>query len=100
MDVEHVYTLSYTVKNTGDATWKTGVYKLKVTVSATDVSKNNKWLVPSVDLPADVAPGGEVTFTFKVTAWNDDGTYSFQAQMGQNEIAFGQQSSSIAVNVH
>lgn len=100
MDVEHVYTLSYTVKNTGDVTWKTGDYKLKVTVTAMDVSKDNKWLVPSVDIPADVAPGGEVTITFKVTAWNDNGDYTFLAQMGKNETAFGQTSTSVTVNVH
>src|SRR5258706_15199676 len=77
MDKEHVYTISYTVKNTGDNTWKTGDYKLKVTVTPSSDVLKNKWLIPNVDIPNDIAPGSEVTLTFKVTAWNEDGTYNF-----------------------
>ena len=100
MDKEHVYTISYTVKNTGDVIWKKGECKLKVTVTPSDISKDNKWLVPNTDLPNDVSPGSEVTLTFKVTAWNEDGTYSFQAQMMQNEVTFGSPSTAVSVNIN
>jgi hypothetical protein len=100
MDVEHIYTLSYTAKNTGANTWNPSEYKLKVTVNATTASDNNIWLVPNVGLPNEVAPGGEVTFTFNVTAWNSDGTYNFLAQLMQNITPFGQASTPVSVNVH
>src|SRR5438067_1216899 len=46
MDKEHVYTVSYTVKNTGSSTWKAGDYKLKISVMAADATDNSRWLIP------------------------------------------------------
>jgi hypothetical protein len=100
MDKEHIYSVSYTVKNTGTSTWKTGICKLKISVNASFVSDNTRWLVPNIDLPNDVRPGSEVTITTDVTAWNDDGAYSFTAQMCRNDAPFGQTSSVTVVNIH
>ena len=100
MDKEHVYSVSYTVRNTGTTTWKTGVCKLKISINASFVSDNNRWLVPNIDIPNNVAPGSEVTITTDVTAWNDNGAYSFTAQMVRNDASFGQTSSAIVVTIH
>jgi hypothetical protein len=100
MDKEHIYSISYTVRNTGTTTWKTGIYKLQISINASFASDNTKWLVPNVDIPNDVSPGGEVTITTNVTAWNDDGSYSFTAQMVRNDAPFGQTSSVTVVTIH
>ena len=100
MDKEHVYTLQYTVKNTGSTTWTMGNYQLKIYVTSDQATDNSKWLIPSVDVPNDVAPGSEVVISTKVTAWVDDGNYSFSAQMSRNEAPFGEISQPVVVNIH
>ena len=100
MDKGNVYSVSYTVKNIGTTKWKTGICKLKISINASFASDNTRWLVPNVDIPGDVSPGGEVTITTNVTAWNDDGSYSFTAQMSRNDAPFGQTSSVTVVTIH
>ena len=101
MDKEHIYTLTYTVKNTGTTTWNAADYKLKVYVSASsDIAENSRWLVPNVSISNNVLPGMETTVTTQVTAWNDNGNYSFTAQMGHNDAPFGKASDPVVVNVH
>ena len=100
MDKEHIYTVSYTVKNTGTNTWKAGDYKLKISVMAADVTDNSRWLIPNVDIPNSIMPGAEATITTQLTAWNDTGNYTFTAQMSRNDKAFGQVSSPAVVYVH
>jgi len=100
MEKEHIYNISYTVKNTGSTTWRTADYKLKISVTASNTTDNSRWLIPNVSLPNDISPGGEATITATVTAWNDDGNYTFTAQMVRNDAPFGQVSAPVIVNIH
>ena len=101
MDKEHIYTLTFTVKNTGTSTWKAGDYQLKVYVNASsDIAENSRWLIPNINIPANVAPGTETTVTTQVTAWNESGNYTFTAQMARNDQGFGKVSDPVIVNIH
>jgi len=79
------YNVSVTMKNTGSNTWTTALgYKLVSRGSA-------NWGVSEVPLPAPVAPGGEVTFNFTVTAPATviSNTYNFGWQMTTAVSGFG-----------
>ncbi|HEX3130249.1 MAG TPA: hypothetical protein VH394_23135, partial [Thermoanaerobaculia bacterium] len=53
-----------------------------------------------VELPAAVAPGGEVTLNFTVTAPATPGTYNFQGQMVQECVTwFGDFTPNVGVTV-
>jgi len=68
-----VFTASITMKNTGDATWLQGDYRLS--------SIGNSWGTTSVALTRNVAKGETYTFTQAFIAPDVVGTYNFQWQM-------------------
>jgi hypothetical protein len=72
-----VYPASITVKNMGSNTWSVADYKL----GSQNPQDNNFWGLNRLSLPAPVAPGGQATIDFTVTAPSSAGTYNFQWQM-------------------
>jgi len=97
MDAGASVSVSVTFKNTTSVTWTSADgYNL---VSA-GPSGNTTWGISAVELPAPVAPGESVTFSFSVTAPTTLGTYNFQWQMNvQSSGPFGQISPATAVQV-
>jgi hypothetical protein len=92
------YDMSVTMRNTGSTTWTTGDYKLKVTTTGADNTKN-AWTVANVELSYDITPGSDVTFLFKVTAPMKDGVYNLQCQLARNDVFFGQPTTNVVVKV-
>ncbi len=85
------YDITVTFKNTGTTTWKNSeAYRLG-TQSPQD---NTIWMGTNrVELPGDVAPGEEVTFSMTVTAPVEEGIYTLQWRMVQDGVEwFGQMS--------
>lgn len=91
------YSVSVTMQNTGSTTWTSAAgYKL----ASRNPADNTTWGMNRVNLPASVAPGAQVTFTFNVTAPSTAGTYNFQWQMIKEGTAlFGAASTNVAVSV-
>jgi hypothetical protein len=54
----------------------------------------------SVALASSVAPGGNATFSFTITAPATAGTYNFQWQMQKGATSFGALSTNVAVTVN
>lgn len=89
-------TVSVTMRNTGTATWFAGTYFL----GSQNPQDNTTWGLNRVSLASSVAPGGQTTFTFNITAPATAGTYNFQWRMLQQGIgSFGAFSSNVAVTV-
>jgi hypothetical protein len=89
--------VSVTFKNTTSVAWTSADgYSL----GSAGPSGNTTWGGNAVALPASVAPGESVTFSFSVTAPTALGTYNFQWQMNlQSSGPFGQISPATAVQV-
>ncbi|MEW6127079.1 MAG: NBR1-Ig-like domain-containing protein, partial [Acidobacteriota bacterium] len=88
--------VSVTMQNNGTTTWDTTNYKL----GSQNPADNTTWGLNRVNLPAAVAPGGSVTFSFNVTAPATAGTYNFQWQMYKQGVGFfGAVSTNVAVTV-
>jgi hypothetical protein len=88
------------MKNTGMATWTTATnYKL----GAQNPQDNGTWTGNNrilLSAGESVAPGQSKTFTFSVKAPATAGTYNFQWQMLQENIAwFGDKTTNVAVTV-
>lgn len=92
------YAVSVTVRNTGITTWTfANTYRL----GSQNPQDNGTWAVSRVPLPvASVAPGGQVTFSFSVTAPATAGSYNFQWRMVQEWVEwFGDFTPNIVVAV-
>ena len=88
--------VSVTMSNTGTTTWAAATYLL----GSLNPQGNLTWGLSQVPLTAPVAPGGQATFSFNVTAPSAAGTYNFQWGLLQNGVGyFGSASTNIAVNV-
>ena len=87
--------VSVTMSNTGTTTWSSGTYSL----ASRNPDNNSTWGLSQVALASSVAPGGQATFTFNITAPSVAGTYNFQWGMRQNSSFFGSPSANIAINV-
>lgn len=74
---------SVTMRNTGITTWTPAALHRLGSQSPQD---NMRWGLNRVALPAAVPPGGQVTFSFNVTAPSVAGTYSFQWRMVQDAV--------------
>lgn len=98
METGLTYDMSVTMRNTGSTTWTTGDYKLKVTTTGADNTKN-AWTVANVELSYDITAGSDVTFLFKVTAPMNEGVYNLQCQLVRNDLFFGQPTTNVVVNV-
>jgi len=102
MAAGRVYPVSVTVKNVGTETWspigpQCGAYRL----GSANPYNNGTWVPATrVELPAPVAPGGQVTLNFTVSAPLTPGTYNFQWQMVQECVTwFGDFTPNVAVTV-
>jgi hypothetical protein len=95
------YPVSLTLRNVGTMTWspigaQCGAFRL----GSASPYNNTTWGSTRAELPASVAPGGQVTFNFSVTAPAAPGTYTFQWQMVQECVTwFGQVPPGVAVSV-
>lgn len=84
--------VSVTMRNTGTTTWRTSDYVLR------NISNPLSWQMPSVKPTANVAPNGQMLFSFPVLAPETEGTYPFQWQMQQLDY-FGQKTPVVNVVV-
>jgi hypothetical protein len=88
--------VSVTMRNTGTTTWAAGTYKL----GSQNPTDGMTWGLNRVNLASSVAPNGQATFTFTVTAPSAAGTYNFQWRMLQDGVGyFGAASTNVAVIV-
>ncbi len=99
MDTKQTYDVKVIMKNTGSSAWKPGEYKLNVSTKGGD-NTTGIWQVANVELSSDVYSESEVTFTFKVTAPEMDGTYNFQCQIMKSGMVFGEPSTNVIVKVN
>jgi Ig-like domain from next to BRCA1 gene len=97
MQAGQTYTVSVTMQNTGSTTWTDqGNYHL----GSQNPQDNLTWGINRVSLPAAVTPGGQVTFTFDVTAPTTPGSYDFQWRMVQDGVEwFGDFTPDVLVDV-
>ena len=97
MTVGQLSSVSVTMHNAGTTTWSAGSgYHL----GSQNPQDNITWGLNRVNLPGSVAPGGNVTFTFNVTAPNSAATYNFQWKMQKDGAGFfGSASTNVAVSV-
>jgi aqualysin 1 len=97
MYVSEPYDVSITMKNTGTTTWQAGTnYRL----GSQNPQDNQTWGWSRITLAGPVPPGGQVTFTFTVTAPKKSGTYNFQWRMVQDGVEwFGDFTTNVAVRV-
>ncbi len=97
------YAVSILIRNVGTETWSPiGPQCPAYRLGSANPYGNGTWVPATrVELPAPVAPGGEVTLSFTVTAPSTPGTYNFQWQMVQECVTwFGDFSPNVAVNVN
>jgi alkylated DNA repair dioxygenase AlkB len=89
------YPVTVTMKNTGNVVWKMGAgYRL----GSQNPQDNGTWGLGRVELPNDVAPGAQVTFSFSVVAPSSMGTYNFQWRMVDELIEwFGAYSDNVSI---
>jgi len=88
--------VSITMKNVGTTTWQQTGHYYGLT---TDPYTGGLWGGNDPPLPADVAPGSQVTFNFNVTAPSTPGTYNFQWRMKNNYGLFGDRTDNVSVTV-
>lgn len=91
------YAVSIVLRNSGSSSWATATHRL----GSQNPQNNTTWDADGrIALPAGVAPGANVTFTFQVTAPATPGSYNFQWRMLQDTAAwFGATTPNVAVNV-
>jgi RHS repeat-associated protein len=94
-----VYSVSVTMRNTGNTTWTAPTFQL----GTQNPQDNTTWTGSTrVALPgaASVAPNGYVTFNFNVTAPSTPGNYNFQWRMLQESVEwFGALTTNVVVKV-
>ncbi len=98
MDAGGTYAVSVTMRNAGDTTWTSDVYKL----GSQNAHDNTTWGTNRIYLPAGVTvpPGSDYTFNFNVTAPPAGGLYNFQWRMVREGVEwFGDWTTNITVNV-
>lgn len=97
MACSQIYAVSVTMQNTGGTTWTSGAgYKL----ASQNPTDNTNWAMNRVNLPSSVAPGGQVTFTFNVTAPSTAASYNFQWRMIREGTGmFGATTTNVPVSV-
>jgi RHS repeat-associated protein len=91
------YNVTIVLSNTGSTTWTSaGNYLL----GGQNPENTFTWRYPRVDVPAPIAPGGQASFSFQVTAPTSPGTYNFQWRMVQEYVEwFGTYTPNVAVTV-
>lgn len=92
MTAGYSYNVSVKLKNTGTTTWRAANDYALVTPYP------NSWSPRRVNLPAAVAPGAQVTFSFRVTP-PSVGTHTFKWRMRRAGEAFGASTATVLVKV-
>ena len=88
---------SITLRNTGTNTWSEAARYRLGSVTPFD---NRTWGLNRIYLPASVAPGGTVTFSFPITAPVTPGAYDFQWQMVREGVShFGDLNAGAPISV-
>jgi hypothetical protein len=96
MTTNATYSVWVSMTNTGETTWYPGSHFL----ASENLQDNTRWRLNRVALPHSVGPGGQVTFTFNVTAPATAGSYNFQWRMHQEGVGrFGDFTPNIVVGV-
>jgi hypothetical protein len=96
MTVGQAAAVSLVFNNTGTTTWSPGTYML----TSLNPSGNSTWGLNQVQLASAVAPGGNATFNFNITAPTVPGSYNCQWGLMQSGVGtFGTASTNVAVNV-
>ncbi|MFY9571181.1 MAG: FG-GAP-like repeat-containing protein [Blastocatellia bacterium] len=91
-----VRSVTVTMNNSGSTTWAAGTYYL----GSQNAQGNTTWGSNRVNLAAPIAPGGQATVTFNITAPSTPGSYNFQWQMAKDGAGyFGALSTNVSVNV-
>jgi Bacterial Ig domain/Ig-like domain from next to BRCA1 gene len=95
VSVGQSFPVSLTFTNSGNTTWTAASnYRL----GSQNAADNTTWGTNRIALPANVAPGGSVTFSTNVTAPATGGSYNFQWRMVQDGVAwFGATSTNVVV---
>jgi Ig-like domain from next to BRCA1 gene len=97
MVTDQNYTVSLRMRNTGTTKW-TNAQQYRV--GSVNPPDNDVWGFHRVAVPADVAPGAEVTFTFALKAPRTPGQYNFQWRMVQDGVEwFGEETPNVLVTV-
>jgi len=88
-----------TMQNLGGTTWAAAGSN-PFRLGAQNPQDNSTWGSSRVDVPHDVAPGDEITFSFPITAPTAPGTYHFQWRMVQESVTwFGDFSADLPIVV-
>jgi len=97
MQVKGTQTITIQMKNTGDFVWSSSAgYSL----GSQNPGNNGTWGLARVSLQGDVAPGQVAILSFPITAPTSSGSYNFQWQMLQENVAwFGDSTSNVAISV-
>jgi Ig-like domain-containing protein len=97
MVADRSYTVSVRMRNTGTSAWKAAEdYRL----GSVNPPDNEVWGFHRVAVPAVVAPGAEVTFTFALRAPRTPGEYNFQWRMVQDGVEwFGEETPNVLITV-
>jgi hypothetical protein len=77
------FSVTATVRNTGNVSWAAGAGYALGSQSPQD---NSKWGTGRIPLPGPVAFGDQVTFAFSLTAPNTGGSHTFQWRMLQEGV--------------
>ena len=97
MVTDQNYTVSLRMRNTGTTKWTAAEQYRVGSVNPVD---NDVWGFRRVGLPADVAPGAEVTFSFALKAPRTPGQYNFQWRMVQDGVEwFGEETPNVLITV-
>ena len=97
MAADQSYPVSVRMRNTGTAAWSAAENDRLGSVNPPD---NEAWGFHRVAVPAVVAPGAEVTFTFTVKAPRTPGEYNFQWRMVRDGVEwFGEETPNVLVTV-
>lgn len=98
MEAGQTYNVSVTLRNSGDTTWTSDVYKL----GSQNPQDNTTWGTNRIYLPSGVTvpPGSDYTFNFYVTAPSVGGLYNFQWRMLKEGVEwFGDLSTNVTIDV-
>jgi hypothetical protein len=87
------------MQNTGGTTWSASAPN-PFRLGSQNSQDNTTWGTARVDVQGTVAPGGQATFNFRVTAPTAPGSYNFQWQMVQEMVNwFGDLTPDLAIVV-
>src|SRR6185437_7532985 len=97
MTAGQTYNVSVTMQNNGTTVWRAATQHR---LGSQNPQDNQTWGIGRVNVPADVLPNGQVTFSFSVTAPQAQGVYDFQWRMVQDAVEwFGEYTPNVQVSV-